>query len=97
MRHVQNHYRKENAMQRISATDLAQHTREVLDKVLIQGTTIIVERDERAIARITPEIPHMTACEALADLEGNLAPEEADAWLRDSRGDFDDSVRDPWA
>lgn len=84
-------------MQTISATDLARRTREVLDKVAIQGTTVIVERSERVIARITPEIPHMTVREALAGLEDVLTPAEADAWLQDSRGDFDESVRDPWA
>jgi antitoxin (DNA-binding transcriptional repressor) of toxin-antitoxin stability system len=83
-------------MQTISATDLARRTREVLDKVALQGTTVIVARNERVIARITPEAPHMTAHEALLDL-GRLDPEEADAWQRDSRGDFDESVRNPWA
>jgi hypothetical protein len=81
----------------ISATDLARRTREVLDKVVIQRASIIVERNEMVIARITPEFPHMTASEALAGLEGGLSPEEADAWLEDSRGGFDESVRDPWA
>lgn len=84
-------------MQTISATDLARRTREVLDKVATQGASFIVERNEVVIARITPDAPRMTAMEALADLEGDLTPEEADAWLKDSRGDFDESVRDPWA
>jgi hypothetical protein len=43
------------------------------------------------------KVPRMTAREALAGLEGVLTPEEADAWLKDSRGDFDESARDPWA
>ncbi|MDR0246781.1 MAG: type II toxin-antitoxin system Phd/YefM family antitoxin [Burkholderiales bacterium] len=81
----------------ISATDLARRTREVLDKVVIQGATIIVERNQRVIARIAPEVPYMTANAALADLGGGLLPEEADAWLKDSRGNFDETVRDPWA
>ncbi len=84
-------------MQTIRATDLARRTREVLDKVVTQGATVIVERNEIIIARITPEAPHMTAMQALADLDENLSPEEADAWLKDSRGDFDESVRNPWA
>lgn len=73
-------------MQTISATDLARRTREILDTVAIQGSTVIVERNERVIARITPEVPHMTASEALAGLERVLTPEEVDAWLKDSRG-----------
>jgi antitoxin (DNA-binding transcriptional repressor) of toxin-antitoxin stability system len=84
-------------MQTVSATDLARHTREVLDTVVIHGATVIVERNERVIARITPEVPRMTASEALAGLGGVLTPEEADAWFRDSRSDFDESARDPWA
>ena len=73
-------------MQTISATDLAWHTREVLDKVAVHGTTVIVARSERVIARSTPEAPHMTAREALAGLESVLTPAEANAWLQDSRG-----------
>jgi antitoxin (DNA-binding transcriptional repressor) of toxin-antitoxin stability system len=84
-------------MQTISATDLARHTREVLDEVVIQKTTVIVERNSRAVARITPEVPRMTAREALAGLEEGLSPEEVDAWSKDSRGDFDESVPNPWA
>ncbi|MCL2161276.1 MAG: type II toxin-antitoxin system Phd/YefM family antitoxin [Betaproteobacteria bacterium] len=79
----------------ISATDLARRTREVLDKVVIHGATVVVERNQRVIARIAPEVPHITASAALAGLEGVLPPEEADAWLRDIRGNFDETVRDP--
>jgi antitoxin (DNA-binding transcriptional repressor) of toxin-antitoxin stability system len=81
----------------ISATDLARRTREILDKVVIQGATIVVERNQRVIARIAPEVPHMTASAALAGLGGGLSTEEADAWLKDSRENFDETVRDPWA
>jgi antitoxin (DNA-binding transcriptional repressor) of toxin-antitoxin stability system len=84
-------------MQVISATALARRTREVLDKVAIHGATIIVERNDVVIARIVPETPRMTAMEAFADLGGDMTPTEADAWLKASRGDFDESVRDPWA
>jgi len=45
----------------ISATDLARRTREVLDKVAVQGTIVVVERNQRVIARIATEVPHMTA------------------------------------
>lgn len=84
-------------MQTISATDLTRRTREMLDKVVVQGTTIVVERNARVIARITPEVPSMTAREALAGLENSLSPQEADAWLKESRGDFEESVQNPWA
>ena len=72
----------------ISATDLARRTREVLDTVVIQGATVIVERNQKVIAKIAPEVSHMTASAALTGLEGGLLPEEADAWLKDIRGDF---------
>jgi antitoxin (DNA-binding transcriptional repressor) of toxin-antitoxin stability system len=84
-------------MQTVTTTDLTRHIREILDKVITQGATVIVERNDVAVARITPEVPYMTAVEALADLDTDLNPEEADLWLKDSRGDFDESVRDPWA
>jgi antitoxin (DNA-binding transcriptional repressor) of toxin-antitoxin stability system len=85
------------SMQTISATNLARRTREVLDKVVTQGATIIVERNDRVIARIAPEVSHMTASAALAGLGERLSPAEADSWLKDIRGDFDESLRDPWA
>lgn len=85
-------------MQTISATDLARRTREVLNKVATQRTSIRIERNEVPIARISPESASMTILEALADLGGvGFTPEEADAWLKDSRGDFDETVLDPWA
>lgn len=73
-------------MPTISATDLARRTREVLDQVVIQGLTVIVERNAVVVARITPETCRMTATQAFAELDGPLTPEEADAWLKDSRG-----------
>jgi antitoxin (DNA-binding transcriptional repressor) of toxin-antitoxin stability system len=84
-------------MQTISVTDLIRRPREVLDKVVVQGTTVVVKHKARVIARITPENPHMTVREVLAGLEDGLTPTEADAWLKDSRGHFDESVRNPWA
>jgi antitoxin (DNA-binding transcriptional repressor) of toxin-antitoxin stability system len=63
--------------------------------VVIQGATVIVARNGRVIARITPEAPRMTASVALAGL--GLFPKEADAWIEDSRGNFDEPMRDPWA
>ena len=39
----------------------------------------------------------MTAAQALLGLRPMLTPEEARAWLEDSRGGFDETVNDPWA
>lgn len=44
----------ELAVHRISATDLARNTREILDKVASQGETMAVERNHIVIARIVP-------------------------------------------
>lgn len=84
-------------MPTITATDLARRTREVLDAVVSRGETVAVERNHVLIARIVPSAATMTAAQALAGLESFLTPREATDWLRDSRNEFDDTVRDPWA
>lgn len=85
-------------MQTISATDLARNTREILDKVAIRGESVIIERNRAMIAQIIPPPQTMTASQALAELMlPMLTPAQASAWLRDSKGDFGDGVRDPWA
>ncbi len=64
-------------MQTVTTTaNLTRHPREILDKVITQGATVIVVRNDVAVARITPEIPHMTAVEALADLTRILLPKK---------------------
>lgn len=85
-------------MQTISATDLARNTREILDKVASRGETMAIERNHRVIAEIMPPQQTMTASQALAGLPlAMLTPAQATAWLQDSRQDFGDVVRDPWA
>ena len=85
-------------MQTISATDLARNTREVLDKVASGGETVAIERNHTLIAQIVPPVRTMTASQALAGLTmPMLTPTQASAWLKDSRQDFSDAVRDPWA
>jgi antitoxin (DNA-binding transcriptional repressor) of toxin-antitoxin stability system len=85
-------------MQTISTTDLTRNTREILDKVVSRGETIAVERNHTQVAKIVPPDRIMTAQQALAGFEFPvLTPEEAAAWLKDSRGNFDETVRDPWA
>ena len=85
-------------MQTISATDLARNTREILDKVAIRGESVIIERNHAMIAQIIPLPQTMTATQALGVLMlPMLASAQPSAWLRDSKGDFGDGVRDPWA
>ena len=84
-------------MQTISATDLARNTREILDLVATRGETVVVERNRVLIAQIIPPERTMTAAQAIAGLKTMLEPDEAAAWLKESREVFDETVRDPWA
>jgi antitoxin (DNA-binding transcriptional repressor) of toxin-antitoxin stability system len=84
-------------MQTITATDLARHTRQILDTVASRGETVAVERNNVLIARIVPCETTMTASQVLAGLLPTLTPRQGAAWLRDSRAAYDETVRDPWA
>jgi antitoxin (DNA-binding transcriptional repressor) of toxin-antitoxin stability system len=85
-------------MQTISATDLARNTREILDRVASGGETVVIERNHTVIAQIVPPVRNMTALQALAGLTPPmLTIAQAAAWLKDSKEDFGDAVRDPWA
>jgi antitoxin (DNA-binding transcriptional repressor) of toxin-antitoxin stability system len=84
-------------MQTITATDLARHTRQILDTVASRGETVAVERNNVLIAKIVPSDATMTASQALAGLLPTLTPRQGSAWLNDSRAAFDETVRDPWA
>jgi antitoxin (DNA-binding transcriptional repressor) of toxin-antitoxin stability system len=83
-------------MQTVTATDLARNTRKIIDSVS-NGETVVVERNHAQVARIVPAEVTMTARDALADLRVTLAPRQAAAWLDESRGEFGDSLCDPWA
>ncbi len=83
-------------MRTVNATDLARQTRDILDRAS-RGETIVVERNHLPIAHIGPPQRMMTAREALEGLSTRLTPEQARVWAEDSRGTFDDAVRDPWA
>jgi antitoxin (DNA-binding transcriptional repressor) of toxin-antitoxin stability system len=85
-------------MRKISATDLARRTREILDQVASDGETVVIERNHIMIAQIVPPERTMTAAQALAGLGLSLlTPHQAAAWLKDSKDDFDETVREPWA
>ena len=82
-------------MQFVSASDLARNTSAILERILT-GETVRVMRNRTEIAQIVPARRKMTAARAIAGLEAKLTPAQGDSWLRDSRGDFDEEVRDPW-
>jgi antitoxin (DNA-binding transcriptional repressor) of toxin-antitoxin stability system len=94
-----NAYSKEVChMQIISATDLARNTREILDKVVSGGETMVVERNHIMVAQIVPPALTVTAAQALMGLTFPvLTQAQASAWLKDSKQNFDDVLRDPWA
>ena len=80
----------------VSATELARNTRQILDKVAGNGETIAVERNQVVVAKIMPVSHPMTAAQTLAGLKPTLSPIQGEAWLNDSRHDFDHGIRDPW-
>lgn len=84
-------------MEKVSATELARNTREILDRVIGLGETIAIERNNTLIAQILPAQRTMTAEQALAGLKPTLTSRQAGNWLRDSKENLDDTVRDPWA
>ncbi|WP_250476027.1 type II toxin-antitoxin system Phd/YefM family antitoxin [Caballeronia sp. GAFFF1] len=84
-------------MHTITATELARQTRQILDAVARDGETVIIERNNVPVARLLPAEQAMTAAQVLAGLPTNLTQQQAKAWLSDSRADFDDALRDPWA
>ena len=83
-------------MPTVSATELARNAREILDMVASRGETVIVERNRSVVARITPHERIVTAAQALAALRPVMTLEQAAAWLEESRGTFDEAVRDSW-
>jgi hypothetical protein len=53
-------------------------------------------RNRTEIAHIVPAKRTMKAAQAIAGLEGGLSPAQGESWLKDSRGEFDEEVRNPW-
>jgi antitoxin (DNA-binding transcriptional repressor) of toxin-antitoxin stability system len=89
-------------MRVITATDLARNLRRVLDRLVIEGEEIVIERNHEQVARLLPGPARQSALEAMADLYRTLPPEDAATWEADSRkGRWKGSrlikgVRDPW-
>lgn len=83
-------------MEKVSATELARHTREILDRVFGLGETIAVERNNALIAQILPAERTMTAEQALSGFRPTLTSRQGGQWLKDSKEAMDDRVRNPW-
>jgi len=84
-------------MEKVSATELARNTREILDRVVALGDTIAVERNHALIAQILPAERTMTAQQALAGLRPMLTSGQGSKWIEESKEGLDDTLRDPWA
>ena len=90
-------------MKTITATELARNLRRVLDRLVIEGEEIVIERNREQVARLLPGPARQTALEAMADLYRTLPEDAAATWEADSRKGrwkgtrLDKGVRDPWA
>ena len=88
-------------MKTITATELARNLRQILDQLATEGGELVVERNQRQVARIIGGPGRQTALEAMVDLYRTLPEDAAIGWQRDVRGglgegDIDTGVRDPW-
>jgi antitoxin (DNA-binding transcriptional repressor) of toxin-antitoxin stability system len=96
-------YVQRQRMKTITATDLARNLRRVLDRLVIEGEEIVIERNHEQVARLLPGPARQTALEAMADLYRTLPEDAATAWETDSRkgrrkGErLAKGLRDPWA
>jgi antitoxin (DNA-binding transcriptional repressor) of toxin-antitoxin stability system len=84
----------------MTATDFARNLSRVLDRLEHGGEEVTVVRNHRAVARLSPGAPGMTAREAFSDLEGLLSEAEGAAWLDDCKGadrPLSEELLDPWA
>ena len=82
-------------MQIISASDLARNTSAILERILT-GETVSVMRNRTEIAQIVPAKRTISASQAISGLGEKLTAAQGDSWLKDSRGEFDEEVTDPW-
>jgi len=92
---IRTYFERGMNMQVISASDLARNTSAILERILA-GETVSVMRNRTEIAHIVPAKRTMTAAQAIAGLEGKLTSSQGDSWLKDSRGEFNEEVADPW-
>lgn len=90
-------------MTEMTATQLARHLSEVLDRVAHGGEEVLIVRNDREVAKLVPGPSRMTALEAMGDLFQTISSEAAKDWLKDARSSDKkfkksklDSLRNPW-
>lgn len=90
-------------MKTVTATYLARNLRRILDRLVVEGEGIVIERNRQQVARLLPGPARQTALEAMADLYRTLPDEAAATWAQDSRkgrwkgSRLEKGIRDPWA
>ena len=89
-------------MQTITATELARNLRQVLDRLAVEQSEIVIERNHQPVGRLLTGAGRMTALEAMADLYQTLPETAGRDWLSDSRATdlvdvVSEEVKDPWA
>jgi antitoxin (DNA-binding transcriptional repressor) of toxin-antitoxin stability system len=89
-------------MKTITATELARNLSRVLDRLVVEGEEIVIERNNQQIARLIPGPGRQNALEAMGDLYRTLPEGAAKTWEADARrgrwrgSKLGQGVRDPW-
>ena len=89
-------------MKTITATHLARNLRRILDRLVVEGECIVIERNRQQVARLIPGPARQSAVEAMADLYQTLPDNAGATWEVDSRkgrwkgSRLDKGIRNPW-
>ena len=87
-------------MTTMSATEFARNISRVLDAMERGDDTVVILRNNHAVATLLPGAAQVRALDAFKDLFGIIPDKEGAAWIRDMQP-FDRfaaaETRDPWA
>ena len=90
-------------MKTLTVTEVARHFSAVMDRLEAEQEEVILIRNKKAVARLVPEPPSLSALEVLGDLYRTLDDETADALAeavglsrKGGRGTLKE-LRNPWA
>jgi len=90
-------------MKTLTVTEVARNFSAVMNKVERDGEEIVLQRNQRTIARLVPESPDQNALEALGDLYSTLDDDTASSLAgaigraRKSKTGTLKELRNPWA
>jgi len=89
-------------MKILTVTNVARNFSAVMDNIEREQEDILLVRNQKVIARLTPEPPHQNALEILGDLYRTLDDKTADALMKairrvtKSKNNTLDELRNPW-